>query len=122
MSSLVDAREASAHEPEVERPGTGQPRNIGRTTPDINSSSPEMRTIHGNQVSSPGWFENPTDDNDAWHVSRTRWESEARLAEQNFTQTGLLDPGYVGRIIKRYINPEQIHERSLGSEENTSTY
>ena len=109
VSSFVDTREASAHEPDVERLRTGQPRNVGWTRLDTKSSSPEVHTTPNDKAGSSGWyasipkesdFEYPIGDNDAWHVSRTRWDSDAQLAEQPSTQAGLFD---VDRVLERYM-------------------
>lgn len=75
VSSLVDTREASAHEPDVEHLRTGQPRNVGWTRLDTKSSSPEVHTTPNDKAGSSGWyasipkesdFEYPIGENDAW--------------------------------------------------------
>ena len=112
VSSLVDTRDASAHEPDVEVLRTGQPRNVGWTRLDTKSGSPEVHTTSNDKAVSSSWYSSiPKDsdfeyvigDNDAWHVSRTRWESDAQLAGQPPIQAGLLDPEYVDRVLERYM-------------------
>ena len=109
MSSLVDTREASAHEPAVERLRTCQPRNVGWTRLETKSSSPEVHATPNDKADSSGWYSSVPkdsdveyfiDDNIAWHVSRTFWDSDAQLAGQPFTQAGLLD---VDRLLERYM-------------------